>query len=663
MKSKKPFLSRELIYNNIRRFWWISVLYVLALFLVSPLIALTNGSDTIPKSGYNITFGDIYDGTMIFLFTVPVFIGVMVFRYMQNSKSMVCMHSMPYTRLRLYVNNAISGLILLITPILLNAAFLSAIQLGNLGGTYFREGIVLQYLATSLLTGVTLYIWTIFAGMFTGSSIAQIIFTYIINFLVPGIILLVQAVLSGIIYGFVINEDICLEFISASPIIQAMAGSSVLDTGKTLTDFLIIDLIICTILFVVGYFVYKYRNLETAGDVISGKYIKPVFKYGVTACVMLVGVVYVREIFSIDNVNIFIYLLFALLGYIVAEMLLRKSFKIWDSYKGFLWYSFILIVALLGVKLDVAGYERYVPNMDEVVAVSLNLYADFESNDNYAVLDEEENINRIINLNKNILEDKELNLVKDSYRYKEDIGICYKLNNGKIVKRSYTVPDDKYTKKLNEIYDSKEYIISTNTIFDYELDDIYSARIFNTLLGSELYVLVNSKVEIDKLFTAVKEDVLSMTREKAEQYASIYRVSFTVESDEDDNNTVTAEYYYDDTIFTEQKVRSISKTFNINAENINNFIIENGYYNELMKLDDITSIKLRYNDSDKEVKEITDKENISKVIDGLINTPKDTDKKHNYEDYVSFEIILNNRSSFFREMKEENVKNIIEIFG
>jgi len=662
MKSKKPFLSRELICNNIRRFWWISVLYVLALFLVSPLITLTNGSDTIPKSGYNITFGEIYDGTMIFLFTVPVFIGVMVFRYMQNSKSMVCMHAMPYTRLRLYVNNTISGLILLITPILLNTAFLSAIQLGNLGGTYFKEGIVLEYLATSLLTATTLYIWTIFAGMFTGSSIAQIIFTYIINFLIPGIILLVQAVLSGIIYGFVINEKICLEYISASPIIQAMSGSSFLDTGKTLIDFLIIDLIICTILFVAGYFVYKYRNLETAGDVISGKYIKPVFKYGVTACVMLVGVVYVREIFSIDNVNIFIYLLFALLGYIVAEMLLRKSFKILDSYKGFLWYSFILIVALLGVRLDVFGYEKYVPNMNEVAAVSLNLYADFENNDNYAVLDEEENISKIIDLHKNILEDKNINIVKDSYRYQEDIGICYKLNNGKVVKRSYTVPDDKYTKKLNEIYDSKEYIISTNSIFDYELDDIYSARISNSLLGNDVHVLVNSKEEIEKLFNAVKEDVLSMTREKADQYATIYRVYFTVESDEEDNATVTQEYYYGDPIFIEDKVTSISKNFNINAENLTKFISENGYYDELRGINEITSVRLHYNDSSEEVKEITDKEKISSLLDTLANTPRSIDKRYNYEEYVSLEIVLNNRDSFFREMKEEDVKNIIELF-
>ena len=57
------------------------------------------------------------------------------------------------------------------------------------GNNYFlrrdesKEGIVLEYLGTSLLTATTLYIWTIFAGMFTGSSIAQIIFTYILNLL------------------------------------------------------------------------------------------------------------------------------------------------------------------------------------------------------------------------------------------------------------------------------------------------------------------------------------------------------------------------------------------------------------------------------------------------------------------------------------------------
>ena len=79
MKSKKPFISRELIYNNLKRFWWICALYTLALFLVSPLITLTNGTDVIPERGYNINFWDIFSGTTLFLFTVQPLLGYKLF--------------------------------------------------------------------------------------------------------------------------------------------------------------------------------------------------------------------------------------------------------------------------------------------------------------------------------------------------------------------------------------------------------------------------------------------------------------------------------------------------------------------------------------------------------------------------------------------------------
>ena len=136
MKSKKPFFNKEIIWNNIVRFWWISALFTVVLFLSSPLVILT-------RSG-RVDLDDIYEGSVLFLLGVPVFIAVMVFRYMQNPKSMVLIHSMPYTRLRLYVNNLISGLILLLAPILLNAAFLSIIQLGGFGGLYFDDKVVLK---------------------------------------------------------------------------------------------------------------------------------------------------------------------------------------------------------------------------------------------------------------------------------------------------------------------------------------------------------------------------------------------------------------------------------------------------------------------------------------------------------------------------------------
>jgi len=665
MKSKKPFFSRELIYNNLRRFWWIAVLYTLALFLVSPLITLTNGSDVVPRSGYNINFGDIFSGTIIFLFTVPVFIGVMMFRYMQNSKSMVTIHAMPYTRLRLYVNNIISGLILVIIPVLLNAAFLSVIQLGNLGGTYFKEGIVLKYLGISIMTSVTLYIWTVFVGMFTGSSIAQIIFTYILNFLFVGIVTACQLLLSGILYGFVTNEELCLKFLEISPIAQIFfVNNSGFSNDITWQYLLIVNIIICTVLVIAGYFVYKNRNLESAGDVISGKYIKPIFKYGVAVCTMLVGAVYVRELFNINSVNIFIYLLFALIGYVIAEMLLRKSFKILDSYKGFLFFSIVFIIVSAGVKADLFGYESYIPDTIGVECAALSLNPNFDDstieNPQYGVLYEKNNIENIIKLHEKIVEDKNVNLAESDYT--RSIYISYKLIDGRVVKRSYEFAADKYEEMINEIYDSKEYIISTNDIFDYTCDDIYGIRISNAIFGrNEMYVSINDKSEIEEFFEIMKNDVLTTTTSEKEEYRKMYRVEISVESKNKRGITTTFPESYvivDDVIenSSEKTMELLVETFNINAENVIRFIEEKGYADALRSSDKIKSISLRY---DNEVKTISEKDEITKVINSLYLTPE---IKYYKYDEVMLELELTNDNTRSVDIDKEQAGEIIKMF-
>jgi len=651
MKSKKPFFSRELIYNNVKRFWWISVLFILALFLVSPLVTLTNGSDTIPKSGYNINFQDIFTGTIVFLFTVPVFIGVMVFRYMQNPKSMVALHAMPYTRLRLYVNNIISGLILLIVPILLNAAFLSVIHLGNLGGTYFKEGIVLRYLGTSLLTSISLYFWTVFVGMFTGSSIAQIIFTYILNFLFAGLAMVSQYLLSGVLYGFVMNEEFCLNCLHISPLAQIMF---LLDSSPEwgLGYFLIIDIIICVIALVAGYVVYKYRNLENAGDVVSGKYVKPLFKYGVTTCVMLVGALYVREIFSIDRLNIFIYILFALIGYVVAEMLIRKSFKIWDSYKGFLIFSVVFIIISLGINADLFGYENYVPELVGVKSASIsssnpNFKESTIENPGYGILYDKANIEKVINLHSAIVEDKNINLTEKVYT--DMVHISYELLDGRVVKRAYEFEMGKYTDLINKVKDSKEYIVSTDEIFDYEASDIYSMRISNALLRGDNYIGIADKAEIEKLFEAMKKDIINTTTDEKTQYKNIYRIELTLKQKQDSKaDVVTYE-----TRNYEEKVPEgaifMYEYFNINAENVNNYMVDNGYKDVLINNDDITSIALHYYKNDNhERKLITSAEKIDEIMGHLYFSVNDPYYK--YEDYVEIEINFGNGDSRWTDL-------------
>lgn len=647
MKSKKPFLSRELIYNNLRRFWWIAALYTLGLFLVSPLVVLTNGSDTIPKSGYNIYFSDIYEGSAFFLFVVPVFIAIMVFRYMQNPKSMVLLHSMPYTRLRLYVNNIISGLILLLLPILLNSAFLSVIQIDNLGGTYFKEGIVLRYLYTSCLVGITLYIWTVFVGMFTGSSIAQTVFTYILNFLFAGLIAVIQYLLRGVLYGFTMNEEICTKALEISPLYQGvMLAQNSITQDNLFTKFLIIDIIISVILLVVGYYVYKYRNLESAGDVISGKYIKPLFKYGVTTCAMLAGAMYVKEIFSLDSLNIFIYLLFALIGYIIAEMLLKKSFKIWKSYKGFLAFSLVFIIVAIGVKMDMFGYEKYIPAVTQIKAASITGSPDFknstEKKPSYGILYQEENVKNVIAMHNKFIEDKNINLSSEEDRYnKRYFPISYELIDGRVIKREYYVSEDKYEELYNKIYDSAEYKISTNNIFDYEVSDIYSVRISNNLIRDDNYIVVADKNEIANLFEAVKNDIIDMTVKEAEQYRNVYRVEFIVKKKNDELKE-TISYRYGEQVI-EDSAGMVRESFNINAENLVKFLEARGYKQALESADSVTRLRIfKYDENESTI--ITEKDKIAKVINYFMYTPivKPTSSK---EYYTEIEVVSESGAS------------------
>ena len=142
---------------------------------------------------------------------------------------------------------------LLVTPIILNTAFLSYIELFVTNGIVFESGIVMDFLWVSLLVSITLYACTVFVGMFTGSSIAQIIFTYILNFLPVGIVVLLNYALNGIIFGFAGVSDIFMEnLLKISPIVQAL---DIMNNIEVISSYVWWDVGFVVISLVIGYFV------------------------------------------------------------------------------------------------------------------------------------------------------------------------------------------------------------------------------------------------------------------------------------------------------------------------------------------------------------------------------------------------------------------------
>lgn len=598
MKLTRLF-NKALICNNLKRFWWVSLLYTIGLFLLSPLLVLTNmGNEYVTT----IEFDNIFDGTICFLFIVPVFLAVIVFRYMQNPKSMVTVHAMPYNRLDLYVNNIISGLILLVVPILLNTALLSYIELFVTNGILFEAGIIMKYLWISLLVSITLFSITVAVGMVTGSSIAQIIFTYIINFLPAGIIVILNFLLNGIIYGFTgVSEEGVAELAKLSPIVQTIF----LRSRDSLNEFLIPDIVLVVLALTIGYFIYKYRNLEDAGEVISGKFVKPIFKYGVTICVMLVGVIYVKGIFEIENPNFLVYILFALLGYVAAEMLLRKSFKILNSYKGFVGFVGAFAIVVACVHFDIFGYESFVPKAQDIECFTLgssksNIDIYRYNGDKTGVLTSDENIERIVNLSKDIVANKEKNMKENGL-----ISVNYLLNNGRVVSRAYRVNELKYKDKLQEIRQSNEYKLSKVELFSRKAEEVDSIRISNNMFGSKT-VTVTNRAEISELVDAIKKDVLS------DNYGNIYDYTYEYEKYGDDGiyrvnimyknvNSRGGEYYTTETLH-----------FNKECVNLYNFI-ESKAQEVQVKAEEIERIEIHDNNGEI-AKVIQDRAEIEKAL-------------------------------------------------
>lgn len=191
---------------------------------------------------------------------------------------------------------------------------------------------------------------------------------------------------------------------------------------------------------IAAYQLYKWRKLETAGDLISMRGIKPVFRWGVAVCAGLLGGTAVADTignsFSSAKVHFWILaagtLIFGAIGFFVAEMLIEKNFRVFHKKRVGEWAVLtVVLAAFLGaLKLDLFRIEGKIPDVSEVKVVSLNL-------DYTLRYTEPDDIQKIIDLQKEILAQKEECLSAENQYY---LSITYTLKDGKKLRRSYTVP-------------------------------------------------------------------------------------------------------------------------------------------------------------------------------------------------------------------------------
>lgn len=498
MQSKTLYFNKTLFFNTISRFWPLWVAYAIAWTIILPL-SLTNqlrymGTDLIYANQRTaLSIGCTAGCVMAFIFAALA--AMAVFNYLYSAKSAGMMAALPIKREAVFLTQFLAGL----TPLLIINLFIFLLALG-VEALYGAVSIVhlLSWLAMVSMMNVLFFGFASFCAMLTGHLLALPAVYFLLNFTVVVVEYLVENLLSEFVYGMSSFGNPILGFLSpAYNIVSntavessyiAMADASIVVNGYFYNGWptLVIYCAVGLVFSIFAVMLYHRRKMETSSDVVAIRPLKPIFKYCLAGgCALVLGTLLFSIVYSFSAAHrnsVFWLTIFMLLGgfigYFAAEMLVKKSLRVWRRrWKGYAIFSLALIALICICEFDLFGYEKKVPDAEDITAVRLT--AQGES----STLDDAENIAAILGLHNSIVSNKDQNermmyeAGTQSYTYYDynwsdydylsvSFIMTYTLKNGGIMERQYTLwytPDmaedpTSDVRMLNEVFNCQEAI-------------------------------------------------------------------------------------------------------------------------------------------------------------------------------------------------------------
>ena len=485
MRSGTSFFNSTLYRKNLARFWPIWSVYALIWAFMMPFQFLTlpsrylGGSmaetDWLMRQAYQIP-ELLTEGNFI-AFGGAVVCAMAVFSYLYSARSACTIHALPMDRKNLFFTNYLSGLSFMLLPNL-------AIFLFTLGAEALLGCVNLQALFTWLWAQSAMcffyFSFAAFCAMLTGNILALPAFYGILSFLVFVMYSLVSTLLDMFYYGFdTVGDKVESAVLWFTPVARlTMAVNTVRQTtysdGTTVgwtshevsePEVLLIYAAVAVVLTALAMMVYRRRHVESAGDVVAIPVVRPVFRFGVAACAGLslaMGTVAVLY-FSNRELALGVFMvIWSVVGYFVAEMLLRKSFRVFKAWKGAVAIAAVMALLFVAMEKDFFGYENRIPAREDVKSIyvsSLNLGAPSDNGCRVynLTVENEKQIMEILSLHQAIIQEKDRT---DNGHDYVNLTLEYTLKNGTTFSRRYhSVP----------VYEGETQAVDSVTRAAYEL--------------------------------------------------------------------------------------------------------------------------------------------------------------------------------------------------
>lgn len=410
MKSRTSSFNFTVLKKDITRFAPLWVLYIVCSLLMLTMLVRSGDvnyylsvsiSESIPfmawvNAGYallcaQLLFGDLF-----------------------SSRMCNALHAMPMRREGWFATHILSGILFSFVPHLI-FTLLTMPLMGPLWevGLWWMLAVDLQFLFFFGLAVLSM--------LCVGSRFAAVVVYGLLNFLSMLVFWLLDTLYVPMLYGLVLFSE---PFQLFCPLLQMTMNDDMVNLNQELISptgvwpeeyrysytlgegwgYLAVCAVVGLALLGLALAMYRKRNLESAGDFMAVRALKPVFLaiYTITAG----AVCYL--FFDLFGTSSLVFLLVGVaIGFFTGQMLLMRTVRVFGKKQliGFAATIGVLALSLVLTALDPLGIKTWVPKATEVksVTVSDNLYMGFYQSYNYGrffVADEPEEIADVLQIHQ-----------------------------------------------------------------------------------------------------------------------------------------------------------------------------------------------------------------------------------------------------------------------
>ena len=389
MKCKTSCFNPSLAKNDLRRFWPLPVCSFLVFFvsLVLPLYRHLYRAIS-GQLGYYTVDGEslvqtitAYTGTQFVIQTLilaaaALVTALLLFHHLHGKKEIQFYLSLPMRRSGLYLTSMLTGLLMILLPMVLCYGIAVGVCL-HFGVTIQP---ILQLLAACCLMFLLFYGIAVLSCVLAGQRFGAFLLYAGIHGAAIIIWVGLAQVAACFIPGFSANVNPPSWLIWLSPLLKLFSDGSLDPNNRIGLTIPMIYGAVGLILLVFSGLLYQIRRAETAGDMLSFSVIKIISKIFAALAVGL-GSFALLQILAFPNQSVSFGILMLLvlvliaIGWIAAEMIIQKSFRIFHSRSVLVGCALLVVTAaaMLGAKADAFGYIHRLPNSDQVESASISL--------------------------------------------------------------------------------------------------------------------------------------------------------------------------------------------------------------------------------------------------------------------------------------------------